>query len=63
MMSTGFFYKPSVWTTEFDLKKGKPPGGFHLKKEETPTISLENPDKRWKPPGGFPLVQTQWSIR
>ena len=48
----------TVWTTEFDLggfhlKRGNPMGGFHLKKEETPTISLENPDKRWKPLGGF----------
>ena len=36
-------------------------GGFPPQKEETPTINLENPDKRWKPPKkvetprGFPL--------
>ena len=42
---------------------GKPPGGCHLKKKETPTISLENPDKMWKPPqksgnpqGGFHIL-------
>ena len=35
----------TVWNTEFALK-----GVSTSKKEETPTISLKYPDKRWKPP-------------
>ena len=53
----------------FHIKRGNPlEGGSTSKRRKPPTISLQNPDKRWnpqkrwKPPRGFPLAQTQWSI-